>query len=220
MDAVSAVSCPHGKAGARYSLRDNPQAKDPDYLYLSDSASVPSSKDLHDGQQAAFTNPGLPSRVQDETPKSKEDQEAATLVGSFPSRCSAASHANAYPVNAGCDLLGPAGSLHMCAKPKRKVGRPLKHEGFIGNPNLTEKRKLRRRTANRECARRVRDRRSQRSDSLEAKVSIHCMHERGWHAALACQDARLSKLVCLLMIKVLHVVSSGSHLPLIEAMCC
>ena len=60
----------------------------------------------------------------------------------------------------------------MHAKPMKKFGRPLKHEGLADNPNLSEaeNRRLRRRTANRESARRVRDRRSDHAGRLEKQV--------------------------------------------------
>ena len=70
------------------------------------------------------------------------------------------------------DLQAEDSQLH--AKPMKKFGRPLKHEGLADNPNLSEaeNRRLRRRTANRESARRVRDRRSDHAGRLEKQVSF------------------------------------------------
>ena len=64
-------------------------------------------------------------------------------------------------------------SLSQCdSRPRGKVGRPLKYDGDINNPDLddADRRKLRRRTANRLSARRVRDRRASMASELEAKV--------------------------------------------------
>lgn len=66
-------------------------------------------------------------------------------------------------------------ALSQCdSKPRGKVGRPLKYDGDINNPDLddADRRKLRRRTANRLSARRVRDRRASMASELEAKVAF------------------------------------------------
>ncbi|KAL0037803.1 hypothetical protein WJX77_012523 [Trebouxia sp. C0004] len=101
-------------------------------------------------------------------------QEDLRHVAQFPpSHLSGASQIVAHPLTAGYDFRASEEFNQTCSKPKKKVGRPLKYEEAADSPNMTEaeKRKLRRRTANRESARRVRDRRTQHSGSLEAKVA-------------------------------------------------
>ena len=58
-------------------------------------------------------------------------------------------------------------------KPKKKVGRPITYNGDPNAPELTEveRRKVKRRIANRESARRVQQRRKEMIDELQHKVT-------------------------------------------------
>ncbi len=108
-------------------------------------------------------------------PKRNIKQEDLLHLQQFPpSQFSGASQIAAHPLNAEYSLPASEGS-QTCEKSKKRLGRPLKYEEAADSPNMTEaeKRKLRRSTANRESARRVRDRRTQHSGVLEAKVSLH-----------------------------------------------
>jgi len=62
--------------------------------------------------------------------------------------------------------------LQNCIKPKKKVGRPITYNGDPNAPELTEgeRRKVKRRIANRESARRVQQRRKEMIDELQHKV--------------------------------------------------
>ena len=57
-------------------------------------------------------------------------------------------------------------------KPKKKVGRPITYNGDPNAPELSEaeRRKVKRRIANRESARRVQQRRKEMIDELQHKV--------------------------------------------------
>ena len=59
-------------------------------------------------------------------------------------------------------------------KPKKKVGRPITYNGDPNAPELTEaeRRKVKRRIANRESARRVQQRRKEMIDELQHKVQL------------------------------------------------
>ena len=58
------------------------------------------------------------------------------------------------------------------SKPKKKVGRPITYNGDPNAPELTdaERRKVKRRIANRESARRVQQRRKEMIDELQHKA--------------------------------------------------
>ena len=62
----------------------------------------------------------------------------------------------------------------MQIKGKKKVGRPLAYKGDPDAPELTEveRRRIKRRTANRESARRVRSKRQGLLEETQAKVLI------------------------------------------------
>lgn len=62
-------------------------------------------------------------------------------------------------------------------KPKKKVGRPITYNGDPNAPELTEaeRRKVKRRIANRESARRVQQRRKEMIDELQHKVGLGCL---------------------------------------------
>ena len=160
-------------AQTRYSFRDTSHTKHPDYLYLSDDSIAPSSGDLSD-QQPTLAKVTIAASVRQ--PKGKIKQEDLLHLEQFPpSYFSGERQTAAHPLNAGYEFSASEGCSQTCGKSKNKVGRPLKYEEAADSPNMTEaeKRKLRRRTANRESARRVRDRRTQHSGNLEAKVSLH-----------------------------------------------
>lgn len=59
-------------------------------------------------------------------------------------------------------------------KEKRKVGRPIMHKGDPDDPRLSEKerRRIKRRIANRESARRVRSRRQEELEEMQLKVGL------------------------------------------------
>ncbi|KAL0041934.1 hypothetical protein WJX79_009455 [Trebouxia sp. C0005] len=166
-----ASSLSHDGAQTRYSFRDTSHKKHPDYLYMSDNATAPSSDDLSDEQPTlnkVTTAAGI------HKPKgSTKQEELLHLEQLSPSQSSGASHIVAHPLISGYDSPPLQEFNQKFGKPKKKVGRPLKYEEAADSPNMTEaeKRKLRRRTANRESARRVRDRRTQHSGNLEAKVA-------------------------------------------------
>lgn len=168
-----ASSLSHDGAQTRYSFRDTSHKKHPDYLYMSDNATAPSSDDLSDEQPTlnkVTTAAGI------HKPKgSTKQEELLHLEQLSPSQSSGASHIVAHPLISGYDSPPLQEFNQKFGKPKKKVGRPLKYEEAADSPNMTEaeKRKLRRRTANRESARRVRDRRTQHSGNLEAKASMH-----------------------------------------------
>ena len=63
-------------------------------------------------------------------------------------------------------------------KPKKKVGRPITYNGDPNAPELTEaeRRKVKRRIANRESARRVQQRRKEMIDELQHKVTVYTLH--------------------------------------------
>ena len=62
----------------------------------------------------------------------------------------------------------------MQEKGKKKVGRPIAYKGDPNAANLTEteRRRIKRRIANRESARRVRARRQDTLEELQARVSF------------------------------------------------
>ena len=160
-------------AQTRHSSRDFSHTKHPDYLYLSDNSIAPSSGDLSD-KQPTLAKVTIAASIRQ--PKGKIKQEDLLHLEQFsPSYFSGASQTAAHPLNAGYEFPASEACSQTCGKSKNKVGRPLKYEEAAVSSNMTEaeKRKLRRRTANRESARRVRDRRTQHSGNLEAKVSLH-----------------------------------------------
>ena len=65
--------------------------------------------------------------------------------------------------------------MQLWMKPKKKVGRPITYNGDPNAPELTEaeRRKVKRRIANRESARRVQQRRKEMIDELQHKVLSH-----------------------------------------------
>lgn len=67
---------------------------------------------------------------------------------------------------------GILADLQNWVKPKKKVGRPITYNGDPNAPELTEaeRRKVKRRIANRESARRVQQRRKEMIDELQHKV--------------------------------------------------
>ena len=71
------------------------------------------------------------------------------------------------------NLLLTANTL-LQAKEKKKVGRPLAYKGDPNAPELTEleRRRIKRRIANRESARRVRHKRQEILEEMQAKVSV------------------------------------------------
>ena len=80
----------------------------------------------------------------------------------------------------------PVDRLSMCLqspKEKRKVGRPIIYSGDPDAPNLTpqERRRIRRRIANRESARRVRAKRQDLIEEMSIKVctAVHPNSLRG-----------------------------------------
>ena len=171
--SLPAVGLSRDGAQTRYSFRDTSHTKHPDYLYLSDNATAPSSGELSD-KQPTLTQ--VTVAAGNRQPKRNIEQEDLLHPEQFaPSQLSGASQIAAHPLNDGYDFPASQECSQTYGKPKKKVGRPLKYEEFADSPNITEaeKRKLRRRTANRESARRVRDRRTQHSGKLEAKVSLH-----------------------------------------------
>ena len=160
-------------AQTRYSFRDTSHTKHPDYLYLSDNATAPSSGELSD-KQPTLTQ--VTVAAGNRQPKRNIEQEDLLHPEQFaPSQLSGASQIAAHPLNDGYDFPASQECSQTYGKPKKKVNHPLKYEEFADSPNINEaeKRKLRRRTANRESARRVRDRRTKHSGKLEAKVSLH-----------------------------------------------
>ena len=171
--SLPAVGLSRDGAQTRYSFRDTSHTKHPDYLYLSDNATAPSSGDLCD-KQHTLTKVTLAAGIRQPTGKIKQEN-LLHLEQVPPSHFSEASQTVAPPLNAGYDFPASEACSQTCGKPKKRVGRPLKYEEAADSPNMTEaeKRKLRRRTANRESARRVRDRRTKHSGKLEAKVSLH-----------------------------------------------
>ena len=58
-------------------------------------------------------------------------------------------------------------------KERRKVGRPIMHKGEPNDPGLTERerRRIKRRIANRESAQRVRHRRQEEMGEMQIRVS-------------------------------------------------
>ncbi len=64
------------------------------------------------------------------------------------------------------------------SKPKKKVGRPITYNGDPNAPELTEaeRRKVKRRIANRESARRVQQRRKEMIDELQHKACTLLRH--------------------------------------------
>ncbi len=64
------------------------------------------------------------------------------------------------------------------SKPKKKVGRPITYNGDPNAPELTEaeRRKVKRRIANRESARRVQQRRKEMIDELQHKACPPLSH--------------------------------------------
>ncbi len=172
-DSLPAADLSRDGAQTRYSVRDTSHTKHPDYLYLSDNATAPSSGDLID-KQPTLTRVTLAAGIHQ--PKRHIKQEDLLHLEQFPSsQFFGASQIAAHPLNAGHSFPALEQCSQTCGKSKKKVGRPLKYEEAADSPNMTEaeKRKLRRRTANRESACRVRDRRTQHSGVLEAKVSLH-----------------------------------------------
>lgn len=169
LTTVPALGSPRVRQGARYSLRENPQVKDPQYLYLSDSVSVPSSDEHSDAAAGSAAVSDSSAAIIE--PFHGKDKLPVSQLGCFPpSQNSRAS--SGLPIDASYEDL-KAEDSHLHAKPMKKFGRPLKHEGLADNPNLSEaeNRRLRRRTANRESARRVRDRRSDHAGRLEKQVA-------------------------------------------------
>ena len=80
------------------------------------------------------------------------------------------------PTNSSCSVT------HLCLvvvqnwmKPKKKVGRPITYNGDPNAPELSEaeRRKVKRRIANRESARRVQQRRKEMIDELQHKVGCY-----------------------------------------------
>lgn len=171
LTTLPALGSPRVRQGARYSLRENPQVKDPHYLYLSDSVSVMSSDEHSD---AAAGSAAVSHSSTALKPFHGKDKLPVSQLGCFPpiqnSRASSGLPIDAIDASYE-DLQAEDSQLH--AKPMKKFGRPLKHEGLADNPNLSEaeNRRLRRRTANRESARRVRDRRSDHAGRLEKQVA-------------------------------------------------
>lgn len=81
-------------------------------------------------------------------------------------------------------------------KPKKKVGRPITYNGDPNAPELTEaeRRKVKRRIANRESARRVQQRRKEMIDELQHKVTSVAALEiivTGWFSKLQAIDSFL-----------------------------
>ena len=62
-------------------------------------------------------------------------------------------------------------------KEKKKVGRPIAYKGDPNAPELTEqeRRRIKRRIANRESARRVRNKRQEILEEMQGKVSGPCL---------------------------------------------
>ncbi|KAL0047306.1 hypothetical protein WJX82_000356 [Trebouxia sp. C0006] len=116
------------------------------------------------------------------TPEGHDRKEDLLHPEQFaPSQLSGASQIAAHPLNDGYDFPASQECSQTYGKPKKKVNHPLKYEEFADSPNINEaeKRKLRRRTANRESARRVRDRRTKHSGKLEAKVAaVAATHDK------------------------------------------
>ena len=82
-------------------------------------------------------------------------------------------------------------SLLQGQKAKRKVGRPITYQGDPFSPDVTpeQRRLILRRVANRESARRVRDRRHEELERLTQKVSSTCFVDNS-HTDAAVQDCR------------------------------
>ncbi len=86
----------------------------------------------------------------------------------------------------------PMTRRNVCAQPagKRKVGRPISYCGDPNSPDLTpaERRRIMRRIANRESARRVRARRLDILDEMAQKVGFLLLLSQQFVGALACHD--------------------------------
>ena len=168
--ATTAVEFPRGRATTRYSLRGNLRVKDPNYLYLSGDPSELSSE-----SSEALRPSGRPRRASGAGTlgHSNEEQTPSRQTGSPCCRPCTETHPTVQPADPRCSFTTSYDARQKCADSK-KVGRPLKYEESGEHPDLSEadKRRLRRRTANRESAKRVRDRRSQLSGRLGQKVSI------------------------------------------------
>ncbi len=85
------------------------------------------------------------------------------------------------------DKWQSAASLMMqdWSKPKKKVGRPITYNGDPNAPELTEaeRRKVKRRIANRESARRVQQRRKEMIDELQHKARPFLGHLHVWSSS-------------------------------------
>lgn len=80
-----------------------------------------------------------------------------------------------------------AGPSEGVAKQRKKVGRPITYNGDPNSPNLTEeeRRKVKRRIANRESARRVQQRRKEIIEDLQIKLQHEQSHYRQLMSHLA-----------------------------------
>lgn len=70
---------------------------------------------------------------------------------------------------------------HLQGKEKKKVGRPIAYRGDPNAPELTdqERRRIKRRIANRESARRVRHKRQEELEDMQIKVRLLATAEPG-----------------------------------------
>lgn len=130
--SLPAASLSRDGAQTRYSFRDTSHTKRPDYLYLSDNATAPSSGGLSD-KQPTLTKVTIAAGLRQ--PKGNIKQEDLLHLEQFPpSQFSGVSQIAAHPPNAGYDFSSSQERYKTCGKPKKKVGRPLKYEEGADSP--------------------------------------------------------------------------------------